>query len=36
MARDHCPSRLEHAPDAYKNFDDRNNGWTKVVLKPEG
>jgi glutathione-independent formaldehyde dehydrogenase len=25
---------LEQAPDAYKNFDERNNGWTKVVLKP--
>lgn len=27
---------LEQAPDAYKNFDDRKNGWTKVVLKPGG
>lgn len=27
---------LEQAPDAYKNFDERNSGWTKVVLKPEG
>jgi glutathione-independent formaldehyde dehydrogenase len=25
---------LEEAPDAYKNFDSRENGWTKVVLKP--
>lgn len=25
---------LEQAPDAYKHFDARNNGWTKVVLKP--
>jgi glutathione-independent formaldehyde dehydrogenase len=25
---------LEKAPDAYKNFDERKNGWTKVVLKP--
>ena len=25
---------LDKAPDAYKNFDDRKNGWTKVVLKP--
>jgi glutathione-independent formaldehyde dehydrogenase len=25
---------LDQAPDAYKNFDDRKNGWTKVVLKP--
>jgi threonine dehydrogenase-like Zn-dependent dehydrogenase len=28
----HLP--LDQAPDAYKNFDDRKNGWTKVVLKP--
>jgi glutathione-independent formaldehyde dehydrogenase len=27
---------LQDAPDAYKNFDDRKNGWTKVVLKPAG
>ena len=25
---------LDEAPDAYKNFDNRKNGWTKVVLKP--
>ena len=25
---------LDQAPEAYKNFDDRKNGWTKVVLKP--
>jgi glutathione-independent formaldehyde dehydrogenase len=25
---------LTEAPNAYKNFDDRKNGWTKVVLKP--
>ena len=25
---------LDQAPDAYKNFDERKNGWTKVVLKP--
>jgi threonine dehydrogenase-like Zn-dependent dehydrogenase len=25
---------LGDAPKAYKNFDDRTNGWTKVVLKP--
>lgn len=24
---------LDEAPDAYKNFDSRKNGWTKVVLK---
>nr|WP_233205785.1 glutathione-independent formaldehyde dehydrogenase [Cryobacterium sp. Y82] len=26
---------LSQAADAYKNFGDRNNGWTKVILKPE-
>lgn len=26
---------LEEAPDAYHHFDARENGWTKVVLKPE-
>jgi len=25
---------LESAPDAYKHFDARENGWTKVVLHP--
>ena len=25
---------LDQAPDAYKNFDDRKDGWTKVILKP--
>lgn len=25
---------LEEAPDAYKHFDSRDKGWTKVVLKP--
>jgi len=25
---------LEEAPSAYANFDDRVNGWTKVLLKP--
>jgi glutathione-independent formaldehyde dehydrogenase len=25
---------LEAAPDAYKNFDQRADGWTKVLLKP--
>jgi glutathione-independent formaldehyde dehydrogenase len=25
---------LDKAPTAYKNFDDRKSGWTKVVLKP--
>lgn len=26
--------RLQEAPDAYKHFDHREEGWTKVVLKP--
>lgn len=25
---------LEEAPTGYKNFDERKNGWTKVLLKP--
>jgi threonine dehydrogenase-like Zn-dependent dehydrogenase len=25
---------LDAAPDAYKHFDARDHGWTKVVLKP--
>ena len=25
---------LDKAPDAYKHFDARDKGWTKVVLKP--
>lgn len=25
---------LDRAPEAYKNFDARKDGWTKVVLKP--
>jgi glutathione-independent formaldehyde dehydrogenase len=25
---------LDEAPDAYKHFDKRDQGWTKVVLKP--
>ena len=25
---------LADAPDAYKNFDARKTGWTKVILKP--
>lgn len=24
---------LDEAPDAYKHFDARHDGWTKVVLK---
>ncbi len=27
---------LDEAPTAYENFDERKNGWTKVVLKPAG
>jgi len=26
---------LEAAPDAYKKFDDRSDGYTKVLLKPQ-
>lgn len=26
---------LDQAADAYKNFDQRADGWTKVLLKPE-
>ena len=25
---------LAEAPDAYKHFDERDDGWTKVILKP--
>jgi glutathione-independent formaldehyde dehydrogenase len=25
---------LDQAPDAYKHFDAREDGWTKIVLKP--
>jgi len=25
---------LDKGPDAYKHFDKREEGWTKVVLKP--
>ena len=25
---------LDQAPEAYKSFDERKDGWTKVVLKP--
>ncbi len=27
---------LEEAPEAYKRFDARENGWTKVILHPAG
>ena len=26
---------LEEAPDAYKHFDNRDEGWTKVILHPK-
>ena len=26
---------LEEAPEAYKHFDARDKGWTKVILKPQ-
>jgi threonine dehydrogenase-like Zn-dependent dehydrogenase len=25
---------LEDAPEAYKHFDQRESGWTKVILHP--
>jgi glutathione-independent formaldehyde dehydrogenase len=25
---------LEKAPEAYRHFDNRDDGWTKVILKP--
>jgi len=25
---------LHEAPDAYKHFDNRDAGWTKVILRP--
>jgi threonine dehydrogenase-like Zn-dependent dehydrogenase len=27
---------LDEAPDAYKHFDARDSGWTKVILRPVG
>jgi len=27
---------LDKAPEAYKNFDARKDGWTKVTLNPDG
>jgi len=26
--------KLEQAPDAYQHFDQRDHGWTKVILHP--
>jgi glutathione-independent formaldehyde dehydrogenase len=25
---------LDQAPDAYQHFDNRDEGWTKVILHP--
>jgi glutathione-independent formaldehyde dehydrogenase len=25
---------LDEAPESYKHFDDKDKGWTKVILKP--
>ncbi|MET8044373.1 hypothetical protein ABZU25_26330 [Micromonospora sp. NPDC005215] len=27
---------LDEAPTGYQNFDARNDGWTKVLLHPDG
>ena len=27
---------LDQAPDAYKQFDNCDEGWTKVILRPNG
>ena len=27
-------THVAQAPDAYKHFDDRDPGWTKVILSP--
>jgi glutathione-independent formaldehyde dehydrogenase len=27
---------LDEAPKGYRNFDNRKDGWTKVVLHPAG
>jgi glutathione-independent formaldehyde dehydrogenase len=27
---------LDEAPGAYKHFDERDQGWTKVILHPDG
>jgi threonine dehydrogenase-like Zn-dependent dehydrogenase len=26
---------LDQAPEAYRHFDDRDEGWTKVILRPK-
>ncbi|SCG53208.1 Threonine dehydrogenase [Micromonospora echinaurantiaca] len=28
--------KLDQAPEGYRNFDARNDGWTKVLLHPDG
>jgi glutathione-independent formaldehyde dehydrogenase len=28
--------RLDQAPEGYDHFDRRDDGWTKVVLHPNG
>ncbi|MFJ4366709.1 hypothetical protein [Streptomyces chartreusis] len=27
---------LDEAPSAYEHFDNRDEGWTKVILHPDG
>ena len=27
---------LDEAPESYRHFDERDNGWTKVILHPAG
>jgi threonine dehydrogenase-like Zn-dependent dehydrogenase len=26
---------LDQAPEAYKHFDNRDEGWTKVIMRPK-
>jgi glutathione-independent formaldehyde dehydrogenase len=26
--------KLDEAPNAYQHFDERDHGWTKVILHP--
>ncbi|MDG4787913.1 hypothetical protein O7626_18535 [Micromonospora sp. WMMD1102] len=28
--------KLDQAPEGYRNFDVRADGWTKVLLHPDG
>jgi hypothetical protein len=32
--KEFCPAMVGQAPEAYKHFDAREEGWTKVVLHP--